>query len=166
MCSRITQMTPPKPLLSILTPVGLTQSSAAHCMVSTQDLSRVTPSPSSVLTDSVSLDANTPDSPLCLSRKVCSASIWRQTWWRWSRCMSLRAPVLTAPEAVSASKCRLFFCASPSSRLWTVCLCRFPTFQFGRCAALQSVALPGGNHVKSDCRLCPHLLLQRELPVL
>lgn len=97
-CSRITQMTPPKPLLSILTPVGLTQSSAAHCMVSTQDLSRVTPSPSSVLTDSVSLDANTPDSPLCLSRKVCRASIWRQTWWRWSRCMSLRAPVLTAPQ--------------------------------------------------------------------
>lgn len=58
-----------------------------------------------------------------------------------------------SPETVSASK--LFFCASPSSRLWTVCLCRFPTFQFGRCAALQSVALPGGNHVKSECRLCP-----------
>lgn len=120
-CSRITQMTPPKPLLSILTPVGLTQSSAAHCMVSTQDLSRVTPSPSSVLTDSVSLDANTPDSPLCLSRKVCRASIWRQTWWRWSRCMSLRAPVLTAPQRPCLPpSC---FSALPQVRVCGLCAC-------------------------------------------
>ena len=123
MCSRITQMTPPKPLLSILTLVGLTQISAAHCMVSTQDLNRVSPLPSSVLTDSVSLDANTPDSPMCLSHKVCRESILRQTWWRWRRCMSLRSPVLTAHQRLCLPRSVVCFSSLPQVHVCGLCAC-------------------------------------------
>lgn len=132
MCSRITQMTPPKPLLSILTPVGLTQSSAAHCMVSTQDLSRVTPSPSSVLTDSVSPGSpNTPRTPpVPLSRKVCRASIWRQAWWRWSRCRPQGSCSHCSPEAVSASSVVCFLHFPEFAFLWGCVCMSIPTFQF------------------------------------
>lgn len=67
----------------------------------------------------------------------------------------------TAPEAVSASGS-------------VVCFLRFPKFAFVDCVLVSipppfslavtcslGVALLGETHVKSECRLCPHLLLQR-----
>lgn len=134
-------------------------------MVSTQDLNRA--APSSLCSHGLGIPGcdppRLPHVPLTRSAVKASEADTVEKEQPWEPQVSCSP---CSPETVSASKCRLFFFTSPSSHLWAVCLCRFLTFQFGRSAALQSMALLGGKHVKSECRLCPHLLLQREPLVL
>lgn len=116
MYSRITQMTPPKPLLSILTPVGLTQISAAHCMVSTQDLNRAAPLPL------FSLTRYPLGSPMCLSQGLQRKHL-RQTQWRRSSRRSLRSPVLPAHRRLCLPRSVVCFSSVPQVHICGLCAC-------------------------------------------